>query len=204
MAAHAGLAARQGSTSGHPAPGSTGCLGVEVTAPPIYTREGDLNPDLTATPAPQVATLMTMGTEILVRLNQLAGGAGMDLPTRQFVYPTMVPADCEQVVVVIGGWSLSPVPSGMTDCLTAKWVGQFGVGITRCSPAVPSKNVPIPRPDQMNAAAQVASDDAELLLQLVSVLGEMGPETAVLTQEPDGGFQSVTLTVSLPAFGGLD
>lgn len=175
-----------------------------MTAPPIYTRAGDLNPDYIAAPAIRVATLMTMATEILVRLNQLAAGVGLDLPTRQFVYPTTVPADCEQVVVVIGGWGLSPVPSGMTDCLTAKWVGQFGVGITRCTPAIPSKNIPTPSVAKMNEAAQISSDDAELLLQLVSVLGEMGPETAVLTQEPEGGFQSVTLTVSLPAFGGLD
>lgn len=193
-----------GFTSGHPAVGSTGCLGVGVTAPAIYTRAGDLNPDYVAAPVLQVATLMTMATEILARLNQIAAGAGVELPTRQFVYPTSVPADCEQVVVVIGGWGLSPVPSGLTDCLTAKWVGQFGVGITRCSPAVPTRTEPIPPVAKMSAAAQIAADDAELLLQLVSVLGEMGPDTAVLTQEPEGAYQSVTLTVSLPAFGGLD
>jgi len=175
-----------------------------MTAPPIYTRAGDINPDYIAGATPRVATLMTMAQEILVRLNQIAAGAGLRLPTRQFVYPTAVPADCEQVVVVIGGWGLSPIPTGLTDCLTAKWVGQFGIGITRCSPAVPSKGQPIPSPEKMNAAAEMASEDAELMLQLVSALGEMGPETAVITQEPEGGFQSVALTVSLAAFGGLD
>jgi hypothetical protein len=174
-----------------------------VTFPAIYTR-GELNPDYVSAPEPRVATLMTMGTEILARLRTMAAGAGVDLPTRQFVYPTTVPADCEQVVVVIGGWSLQPVASGLQDCINAKWVGQFGVGITRCTPAIPSRNIPVPPVEKMNEAAQLASDDAELLLALVSVLGEMAPDTAVLTQEPEGGFQSVTLSVALPAFGGLD
>lgn len=175
-----------------------------MTFPAIYTRAGDLNPDYIAQATPRVATLYSMAQEILTRLNQVAAGAGVDLPSRQFVYPTTVPADCEQVVVVIGGWSLAPVPSGFQDCLNAKWVGQFGVGITRCSPAIPSKNIPVPSVAKMNEAAAQSSDDAELLLMLVAGLGEMGPDTLVVTQEPEGGFQAVTLTVSLAAFGGLD
>lgn len=175
-----------------------------MTFPAIYTRTGDLNPEYTAAPEPRVATLYSMAQEILTRLGQVATSAGMDLPTRRFVYPSTVPQDCEQVVVVIGGWSLSPVASGLQTCLTARWVGQFGVGITRCTLAIPSRNVPVPTVDKMNEAAQQASDDAELLLNLVVGLGEMGPDAVVVTQEPEGGFQSVTLTMTLPAFGGLD
>lgn len=169
----------------------------------IYSR-GE-NPDYTsAAIQPRVATLMTMAQEILARLRNSAAELGMSLPTRQFTYMTTVPIDCEQVAIMFGGWVGDPAAEGMTTCMRFRWCAQFGVAIGRCTPAVPGPRGSAPSVDKMNAAAQLSSDDAELLIHLVSTFGEIGADLALTTPEPDGGFQAVLLTVTLPAFGGLD
>ena len=56
----------------------------------------------------------------------------------------------------------------------------------------------------MTAAADIASEDAELLLALVGSFDEIGADLTVATPEPLGGYQAVLLNVTLPAFGGLD
>lgn len=173
-----------------------------MSTPVVYSR--GQNPDYTVSPGPRLVTLATMAEEILLRLNQVAMQAGVTLPTRQFVYPGAVPVDCEQVVVLMAGWVGDPAQQGMTTCMNFRWCGQFGILITRCTPAIPTRSAAAPSDSQMAAAGELASSDAELLLALVATFGEIGPEAALLTPEPQGGFQSVVLNVTLPAFGGLD
>lgn len=169
----------------------------------VYTR--DSNPDYTQAPVqPRVATLMSMSQEILLRLRNLAAGAGISLPDRQLVHMSTVPVDCEQVVVAFGGWVGDPAAAGMTVCLNFRWCAQVGIAICRCTPATPSRTASAPPVDKMNAAAQIASDDAELLIELAMSFGEVGADLTLSTPEPEGGFQTVLLTVTLPAFGGLD
>lgn len=170
----------------------------------IYSR-GD-NPDLIAGPSqPRLVTLMSMCQEILARLQACADGRGMLLPDRQFVYMTSVPIDCEQVAVMFGGWVGDPPAGGMVTCLNFRWCAQIGVAIGRCTPAIPNRGTTSAPPvGKMNAAAQIASDDAELLIELVSTFGEIGADMTLTTPEPDGGYQAVLLTCTLPAYGGLD
>lgn len=170
----------------------------------LYSR-GE-NPDYTTgVIQPRTATLMTMAQEVLVRLRNSAAERGVTLPVRQFIYPTSVPIDCEQVAVMFGGWVGDPLEVGMTACLRFRWCAQIGVAIGRCTPAMPSRgSTSAPPVERMNAAAQMASDDAELLIHLVSTFGEIGSDLILTTPEPDGGFQAVMLQVTLPAFGGLD
>jgi hypothetical protein len=169
----------------------------------VYTR--DQNPDYTQAPVqPRVATLMSMSQEILMRLRNLAAGAGVSLPTRQLIHMSAVPMDCEQVTVAFGGWVGDPAAQGMTVCLNFRWCAQIGVAICRRTPAVPSRTTSAPPVEKMNAAAQVASDDAELLIELAMSFGEVGADLTLSTPEPEGGFQAVLLTATLPAFGGLD
>jgi hypothetical protein len=170
----------------------------------LYSRND--NPDLTSGPAqPRLATLMSMCQEILGRLGTLAVGRGIILPVRQFIYMTAVPVDCEQVAVMFGGWVGDPPAGGMTSCFNFRWCAQIGVALARCTPAVPPRgSTSAPPVDKMNAAAQIASDDAELLIELVSTFGEVGADLTLSTPEPEGGYQAVLLTCTLPAFGGLD
>lgn len=169
----------------------------------LYSR-GE-NPDYTmGAIQPRTATLMTMAQEVLVRLRNSAAEMGVKLPPRQFIYPTGVPADCEQVAVIIGGWVGAPPQEGLTTCIRFRWCAQIGVVISRCTPAIPGRTTSAPPVEKMNAAAEIASADAELLIHLLSTFGEMGADTVLTTPEPEGGFQAVLLQVTLPAFGGLD
>jgi hypothetical protein len=168
----------------------------------IYSRGG--NPDLTMGQSqPRLVTLMSMAQEILVRLNSAAAGLGMTLPGRQLIYPSAVPADCEQVTVLIGGWQGQPAAEGLQVCQGFRWCAQIGILISRCTPGNPKPGY-APTAEQMLACAQLASDDAELLLAVVGGFGEIGADLQLATPEPEGGFQSVLLNVVLPAFGGLD
>lgn len=169
----------------------------------IYSR-GE-NPDYTsAAVQPRVATLMTMSQEIMARLRNVAAEDGCTLPSRQFTYMTSVPPDCEQVAVMFGGWVIDPPAEGMTICMNYRWCAQFGVAIVRCTPAMPTRAGVAPAVEKMDAAAQIASDDAELLIHLAGTFGEVGADLGLSTPEPEGGYQAVLLTVTLPAFGGLD
>lgn len=173
-----------------------------MSDPIIYSRG---NPDLTlAKSQPRLVTLMSMAQEVLVRLNNAAAGLGMTLPSRQLIYPSAVPADCEQVTVLIGGWQNEPAADGLQICQTFRWCAQMGILISRCSPATPGSRGEAPTVDQVMRSAQLASDDAELLLALIGGFGEIGADIQLSTPEPEGGFQAVLLNVVLPAFGGLD
>lgn len=160
-------------------------------------------PDLTATFPPRATTLMEMAQEILARVRQLAVQMGLTLPTRQFVHLAAVPVDCEQVAVLIGGWTPQPAWSGLEACQNFRWCGQFAVLVSRCTPAIPNNRGDPPTVEKMNRAAVIASDDAELLLQLVGGLGEVGGDLLLNTPEAEGGFQTTVLNVTVPQFGGL-
>lgn len=170
----------------------------------IYSRGA--NPDYSmGAGQPRTATLMTMAQDILVRLRNSAIELGVELPSRQFIYPTNVPIDCEQVAVVFNGWTGEPSEPGLVACMRFRWCGQFGVAIGRCTPAMPPRgSSSAPSVDKMMAAAALASADAELLIHLVSTFGEIGSDLTLITPEPEGGFQATFLQVTLPAFGGLD
>ena len=150
----------------------------------------------------QTTTLMSMGQEILDRTVSCLVQQGLTVPTRQLVYVSPIATDCEQVVVLFSGWSPQPPWNGLAACSDFRWCGQFTIGITRCTPAMPG-NRAAPTVGAMEAAAQIASADAEALLLLASSFEEVGSELAVMTPGPEGGFQTVALSVMLPAFGGL-
>lgn len=167
----------------------------------IYTQIGQSNPDYTSMPAaPTVATLYSMAEQIQAMLEQIAMQAGTALPDRKIIYMLPLPADCPQWGVLFSGWQLEDGGGRMVTCSTSRWLGRFSVLITRNTPAMPVKDQPPPA-GQMSAAAKVASDDAELLIELLNNLGEVG-DAAIETPAAEGGLQSVFLTVLLPAAGG--
>lgn len=168
----------------------------------MYSRG---NPDLTASVGPaRLDSLFDMAQAILERLRMVAKGAGVALPGRQVIYPSAIPTDCEQVAVLLTGWSPHVVWDGYVNCQTFKWAGNFQVTITRCSPGTPDKRGKIPDAATMTDAARVASVDAGLLQQLVATFAEIGPEMSLIVSSPEAGLQSVELTVSLTTFGSLD
>jgi hypothetical protein len=123
---------------------------------------------------------------------------GLSPPGRQVVYMGTIPADCEQVAVVFGGYIPEPAFDGMTFCSNYRWAGTFSVIITRCTPALPGKNGVAPSAALMNAAAEIASKDAEALVCLVDTVGEHGGDVAINTAAPSGGMQTVSVDIRLP------
>lgn len=166
----------------------------------IYRRASD---PVVNEPLPDQRTLFLMAKDILVLLQSCSHSQGVLLPARRFVYPSPVPADCEQAVVTFSGWDPMPPWDGLQHCEMSRWVGNFGISITRCTPAISGKRTP-PTIAQMEEAALIASTDAEIMLCLAAAFGEIGPEITVLTQAPQGGLQTTELTIQIPAFGGLE
>lgn len=160
----------------------------------------------------QPETLEEMAHALLELIRAAALAKGITLPARQGVYMAPIPADCEQVIVLVTGWN--PTPAGDTTgtviCKPWRWLAPMSVIITRCTPAIPGKTSKIAgqqaalkmvTPDQLNAAAKLASDDAEVCLEAVNRLGEIGGDTSIVANPPSGGFQTVELNVSLVSGG---
>lgn len=144
-------------------------------------------------------SLYDLGTGLLDSLEQQAFQHDVELPKRRMVYMSPIPADCEQVAALFNGWSLYPDSGQLVPCIQGLWVAGFSIIITRCTPAIAksgSKN-PTPTVDQMQAAAALASRDAELFRDLAPGLGDlMSPQITV--QSPSGGLQTVEFSFQIP------
>jgi hypothetical protein len=151
-------------------------------------------------------TIEDMAQRLLDVTVQAALAKGIALPDRQLVYPAPIPADCEQVAVLFTGFNPTPVQDGNpTVCQPWRWIAPMSVIITRCTPAVPGKGralktVPV---ELMVAAAKIASDDAEVLAEVVNRLDEIGSDTTIVTNAPSGGMQTVELNVPLVSGGSI-
>ncbi len=145
-----------------------------------------------------------MAEEILVRMNNIARMRDITLPSRQVIYPASIPTDCEQVAIMLTGWSPTVVGEDYGGgCLRFKWAANFAITIIRCSPAVMDKRNKMPSAQEMNRSGLIASNDSDILVDLVNTFSEFGPEFSLIAAAPEGGFQGVQLTVSLPQTGGL-
>jgi hypothetical protein len=168
-----------------------------------YRRRGQ--PTQLTAPMPDTRTLVLMAQDLMTRTLSCFTGKGVVPPTRQVIYMAPIPADCEQVAVMFSGWTPMPPWVDLTHCDIYRWVANFSVIITRCTPANWTKGGKVlPDPEQMLRAAEIASADAEVLLCLVASVDEIGPAVQILTPSPQGGMQTVELTIEIPAVGGLD
>jgi hypothetical protein len=153
----------------------------------------------------QTVTLFTMAEALMARLVGAMTSVGVSVPARQVLYMSPIPADCEQIAVMFSGYAPQPPWDGVYPCQVPMWMGQFSIAITRkCTPAMPTKAGAAPSAVAMTEAAQMASDDAEALLALANGLeGGLGPEFLLETPPPQGGMQSVVMSIQVPAFGSL-
>jgi hypothetical protein len=169
----------------------------------VYSRGGTPDNTLFSAPQPEI-TLYDMAEILMNRIRQAFAQRGIVLPTRQIIYLSPIPVDCEQLGVLISGWVPLPSWEGLTGCQLIKWCGAFTIVVSRASPAMPKGTRSAPSAESMNAAARMGSEDAEALLTVVNGLGEVGPEFALELGAPEGGFQTVACTIQVPAFGGLE
>ena len=144
-----------------------------------------------------------MSAEIMARAVNSLVQLGLNVPDRQVIVPAPITIDCEQLVVAFSGWMPQPPLPTLTACDSFRWCGLFSVAISRATPAMPT-NRGLPTAEAIIASAVVASDDAEALLLVAGSFMEVGPDLAIETPGPEGGYQSTVLNVMLPAAGGLD
>ena len=170
----------------------------------LYSQSGQSNPYVVQEPvAGERAdrdTLYAMGTRLLTLVQNVLVGRGLSVPGRSVVYMAPIPADCEQVAVLYSGWNPTPGVEGPMTCESFRWMGEFSVIITRCTPALPGNTVKTATPsvEKMNKAADMASQDAEAMLEVLQHLGEFA-NPSVVVQSPMGGLQTVEFNVSIPA-----
>jgi len=151
-------------------------------------------------------TLAFMAEQLLEVVKSAALAKGVVLPSRQSYYMAPIPADCEQVAVLFTTWTPTPALEGPTICRPFRWLAPMSVIITRCTPAMPTGRGPnkaAPSAAKMIEAAKLASADAEVLLEVVNRLDEVGGDLEVVTNAPSGGFQTVELNVQLLPVGSL-
>jgi len=174
-----------------------------MTTPPVYSRAGDFVNLNEAIQTPFPDTLYGMAEALLARMEVCFLGRGLTLPERKIIYMSPIVQDCEQAAVVFSGWVPTPVWDGTIMCDAFRWLANFSCLVTRCTPAVPTKNGGTPSVAKQREAAQISSADAEAMLCVVSTVGEIGPELQVITHAPQGGLQTVELILNLPAAGAV-
>lgn len=163
----------------------------------IYSRG---NPDLTLSGGGP-STLFGMAQEILTRAESCLAQLGLAIPARRIVYPSPIPADCEQLAVLFSGWVPQPQWNGLANCSEFRWCGNFAVGLTRPTPAKQGART-APSAAAMDEAAVIASADAEALILLAGSFDELA-ELTIITEAPDGGYQTTVLNMQLPAYGAM-
>jgi len=173
----------------------------------LYERLGEVNPYVVVEASEPGSNTGQTLYEMAYRLMNLVQAnftcAGIPLPERAVIYPSPIPADCEQVAVLFTGWTPYPQSDGPQVCEGFRWMGDFSVIITRCTPAMVPKTATkslTPAPEKMHEAALMASQDAEILLAVLHDLGEFA-SPSVTVQSPVGGLQTTEMDVQIPVGG---
>lgn len=147
-------------------------------------------------------TLYGMAERLLQLVKDCFRDGGVELPPREVIYTSPIPADCEQVAVLFSGWDTYPGADGPTQCFNMRWLADFSIIVTRKTPAMPKvvragATAAAPDPEKMRAAAKISSDDAEALLCVVRTVDEVS-NVSLITGSPQGGLQTVELNLQVP------
>lgn len=140
---------------------------------------------------------------------------GVVLPTRQIIYVSTVPKDCEQVAVSVGTYGFGrpgdPMPGPDVNRCWYPTSVTLTAEITRC---VPENNkvrpmgryatgmVELPSNTAMEEHAEVVMRDMMVLLEAANIASNhpvpgTGTEASVMPADPQGGYQSVFLTLTM-------
>ncbi len=171
---------------------------------------------MTISPGAEFAGTLTVesGVMSLARLLQgtldrvvsVYAAAGVSLPERQYYTLGQAAADCEQLVVVFSQAYVGPPGDQAASpqrCGGPK-TAALSVQVTRSIPTMSSKGRP-PTPEQIQTASEVLAVDAYLLLDCANALEQwdaeggygLGVIATVNADAPQGGFQSVTMSISM-------
>lgn len=152
---------------------------------------------------------------VLMSIIDVAAVNDVELPSRQIIYTGTVPKDCEQVAVSVSTYGFGrpgdPMsgPSGSQCWLPG--VVTITAEITRCVPENNKVTAPgrystgivnLPTSVAMEDHARTVMRDMMLLLEAGNVASNYpyesaGSEASVLVADPDGGYQSVFLSLTI-------
>lgn len=131
--------------------------------------------------------------------------AGVDLPARRYWTLQIPVADCEQMVVSFIQAYIGPVGDEAASpqrCESPR-TAVCDVQVIRCVPGLQARGR-APTSEQIENASRALAIDAWLLLDLSASMDQwdvagpgMGVIATVDAQEPAGGFQSITLHLTL-------
>ena len=140
--------------------------------------------------------------EILRRLAKVAADLGVILPERQVICAGGAAVECEQVAVMLGGWA--PLGQELSVPCQRLWAAQMSVVIIRKALAMPTASGrKAPGPAAINDGGALASNDADVLLELANTLDVVGEGLLITIGMPEGGYQSVELVAAVGRVGGL-
>lgn len=151
----------------------------------------------------------------LMAIVDVAAANDVELPSRQIIYTGTVPKDCEQVAVSVSNYGFGrpgdPMagPSG-NDCWLPGVV-TITAEITRCVPETNQVKAPgryatgivnLPASVAMEDHARSVMRDMMVLLESGNVASNYpyeaaGTEASVLVANPEGGYQSVFLSLTM-------
>jgi hypothetical protein len=151
-------------------------------------------------------SLVSLLSNVLSSVVGVYSTAGVALPERQYWTLASAPADCEQVVVIFIQAYVGPPgdQAARPSLCDGPKSAALQVVVTREIPVVSVKGK-APEPAQIEAAAEWLAVDAWLLLDAAASLEQwdanggygLGVIATVDAGEPQGGFQSVTLNVTM-------
>lgn len=165
---------------------------------------------MTVTPAPtrleEAKAIVNLCEKILEQVVASYAAVPMDLPDRKYWTLQQPAADCEQLVVWFNQAYMGPpgdeaqTPQRCHSPRSAVVMIQ----VIRCVPTMSSRGKP-PSAEQIQGASEQLATDAWLLLDIAGDLDQWdnlgGPGLGVIAtvnaDEPSGGFQGVTLQLTL-------
>jgi hypothetical protein len=143
---------------------------------------------------------------VLDRVVDVYESVNVYLPERRYWTLASTPADCEQVVVIFLQAYLGPPGDQATkpQRCDGPMTASIQVQITRCIPTISAKGRP-PTLEQIQAGAEPLVIDAYMLLRAAGDLEQwdqnegfgLGVIATVDAGEPQGGFQAVTMNISM-------
>jgi hypothetical protein len=155
----------------------------------------------------EARSLVNLLQGVLDRVIALYEAVPMELPSRRYWTLQTPAADCEQLVVSFMQAYIGPPgdEAATPQRCNSPRSAALTVQIIRCIPVADSKGRP-PTAAQIQAGSEQLAMDAWLLLDIAGDLEQWdapypGPGLGVIAtvnaEEPQGGFQSVTLNVTM-------
>jgi hypothetical protein len=134
----------------------------------------------------------------IIKIYEMLGDRAPALPDRVIIATGEQPADCEQLVVAFGEMERGMLGEGdFPDACHQPLIVEYKVQVVRCAPTSDNRGNPAPV-ERVAMLSRTAAIDANILMESICALSlwpGVRAEGTLEVGEPQGGMQSVTLTL---------